>query len=153
MWAAEHYSKSLWLHLSFHYFFLHLSDSLYCNFFFNLYHLLSCALPKILFGSGLHIPPASAHSPSLLKFPPSRRQKLLQLQNFNTLMAVVGGLSNSSISRLKDTQTHISAETNKVNSCYHPLNHQWSISGTHSQTLPDKFNVRSMPMHLANEWY
>uniref|UniRef100_A0A3Q2TUG7 RAS guanyl releasing protein 2 n=1 Tax=Fundulus heteroclitus TaxID=8078 RepID=A0A3Q2TUG7_FUNHE len=41
-------------------------------------------------------------------------QKLLQLQNFNTLMAVVGGLSNSSISRLKDTQSHISAETNKV---------------------------------------
>uniref|UniRef100_A0A668UK59 RAS guanyl releasing protein 2 n=1 Tax=Oreochromis aureus TaxID=47969 RepID=A0A668UK59_OREAU len=40
--------------------------------------------------------------------------KLLQLQNFNTLMAVVGGLSNSSISRLKDTQAHISAETNKV---------------------------------------
>ncbi|KAM3857373.1 RAS guanyl-releasing protein 2-like [Diretmus argenteus] len=41
-------------------------------------------------------------------------QKLLQLQNFNTLMAVVGGLSNSSISRLKDTQAHISADTNKV---------------------------------------
>lgn len=41
-------------------------------------------------------------------------QKLLQLQNFNTLMAVVGGLSNSSISRLKDTQAHISAETNKI---------------------------------------
>ncbi|XP_015254035.1 PREDICTED: RAS guanyl-releasing protein 2 [Cyprinodon variegatus] len=41
-------------------------------------------------------------------------QKLLQLQNFNTLMAVVGGLSNSSISRLKETQSHISAETNKV---------------------------------------
>ncbi|XP_031440550.1 RAS guanyl-releasing protein 2 isoform X1 [Clupea harengus] len=41
-------------------------------------------------------------------------QKLLQLQNFNTLMAVVGGLSNSSISRLKDTQAHISTETNKI---------------------------------------
>ncbi|XP_030194503.1 RAS guanyl-releasing protein 2 isoform X1 [Gadus morhua] len=41
-------------------------------------------------------------------------QKLLQLQNFNTLMAVVGGLSNSSISRLKETQAHISADTNKV---------------------------------------
>ncbi|CAL9694516.1 unnamed protein product [Knipowitschia caucasica] len=41
-------------------------------------------------------------------------QKLLQLQNFNTLMAVVGGLSNSSISRLKDTQAHVSAETNKI---------------------------------------
>ncbi|XP_053475067.1 RAS guanyl-releasing protein 2-like isoform X2 [Ictalurus furcatus] len=41
-------------------------------------------------------------------------QKLLQLQNFNTLMAVVGGLSNSSISRLKETQAHISNDTNKI---------------------------------------
>ncbi|ROL42226.1 RAS guanyl-releasing protein 2 [Anabarilius grahami] len=41
-------------------------------------------------------------------------QKLLQLQNFNTLMAVVGGLSNTSISRLKETQAHISNETNKI---------------------------------------
>nr|XP_054592369.1 RAS guanyl-releasing protein 2 isoform X2 [Nothobranchius furzeri] len=43
-----------------------------------------------------------------------RVAQLLELQNFNTLMAVVGGLSNSSISRLKDTQNHISTETNKV---------------------------------------
>uniref|UniRef100_A0A674ETL2 RAS guanyl releasing protein 2 n=1 Tax=Salmo trutta TaxID=8032 RepID=A0A674ETL2_SALTR len=41
-------------------------------------------------------------------------QRLLQLQNFNTLMAVVGGLSNSSISRLKDTQSHISNDVSKV---------------------------------------
>ncbi|XP_060773023.1 RAS guanyl-releasing protein 2-like isoform X1 [Neoarius graeffei] len=41
-------------------------------------------------------------------------QKLLQLQNFNTLMAVVGGLSNSSISRLKDTQAQISNDINKI---------------------------------------
>ncbi|NP_001079563.1 RAS guanyl-releasing protein 2-A [Xenopus laevis] len=41
-------------------------------------------------------------------------EKLLQLQNFNTLMSVVGGLSHSSISRLKDTQSHISPETTKV---------------------------------------
>ncbi|XP_056117981.1 RAS guanyl-releasing protein 2 isoform X2 [Rhinichthys klamathensis goyatoka] len=41
-------------------------------------------------------------------------QKLLQLQNFNTLMAVVGGLSNSSIARLKDTQALIGSETSKV---------------------------------------
>ncbi|XP_051555257.1 RAS guanyl-releasing protein 2-like isoform X2 [Myxocyprinus asiaticus] len=40
--------------------------------------------------------------------------KLLQLQNFNTLMAVVGGLSNSSISRLKETEAHISNETSKI---------------------------------------
>ncbi|KAJ8266117.1 hypothetical protein GJAV_G00126120 [Gymnothorax javanicus] len=41
-------------------------------------------------------------------------QKLLQLQNFNTLMAVIGGLSNSSISRLRDTQEHVSSETRKA---------------------------------------
>ncbi|MEE6518733.1 hypothetical protein FKM82_029886 [Ascaphus truei] len=41
-------------------------------------------------------------------------ERLLQLQNFNTLMSVVGGLSHSSISRLKETQSHVSAETTKV---------------------------------------
>ncbi|NP_001087119.1 RAS guanyl-releasing protein 2-B [Xenopus laevis] len=41
-------------------------------------------------------------------------ERLLQMQNFNTLMSVVGGLSHSSISRLKDTQSHISPETTKV---------------------------------------
>ncbi|XP_066474375.1 ras guanyl-releasing protein 3 isoform X1 [Tiliqua scincoides] len=40
-------------------------------------------------------------------------QKLLHLQNFNTLMAVVGGLSHSSISRLKETHSHLSAEVTK----------------------------------------
>eukprot|EP00073_Rattus_norvegicus_P036820 XP_008762707.1 PREDICTED: ras guanyl-releasing protein 3 isoform X3 [Rattus norvegicus] len=40
-------------------------------------------------------------------------QKLLQLKNFNTLMAVVGGLSHSSISRLKDTHSHLSSEVTK----------------------------------------
>uniref|UniRef100_A0A9L0K9S0 RAS guanyl-releasing protein 1 n=1 Tax=Equus asinus TaxID=9793 RepID=A0A9L0K9S0_EQUAS len=41
-------------------------------------------------------------------------QKLHQLQNFNTLMAVIGGLSHSSISRLKETSSHIPHEINKV---------------------------------------
>ncbi|XP_049591840.1 ras guanyl-releasing protein 3 isoform X2 [Syngnathus scovelli] len=41
-------------------------------------------------------------------------QKLLQLHNFNTLMAVVGGLSHSSISRLKETQSYLSAEVVKT---------------------------------------
>ncbi|XP_038600397.1 ras guanyl-releasing protein 3 isoform X1 [Tachyglossus aculeatus] len=40
-------------------------------------------------------------------------QKLLQLQNFNTLMAVVGGLSHSSISRLKETHSHLSSDVTK----------------------------------------
>lgn len=50
----------------------------------------------------------------LLPHPPFVPQKLLQLQNFNTLMAVVGGLSHSSISRLKETHSHVSPETIKV---------------------------------------
>ncbi|XP_046711898.1 ras guanyl-releasing protein 3 isoform X2 [Silurus meridionalis] len=41
-------------------------------------------------------------------------QKLLHLQNFNTLMAVVGGLSHSSISRLKETHAHLSADVTKM---------------------------------------
>ncbi|XP_067328625.1 RAS guanyl-releasing protein 2 [Anolis sagrei] len=41
-------------------------------------------------------------------------QRLLQLQNFNTLMAVVGGLGHSSISRLKETHSFVSPETTKV---------------------------------------
>ncbi|XP_063042825.1 RAS guanyl-releasing protein 2-like [Engraulis encrasicolus] len=57
-------------------------------------------------------------------------QKLLQLQNFNTLMAVVGGLSNSSISRLKDTQSHISSDTNKA---FNSLIELVSSCGNYSQ--------------------
>ncbi|KAJ7307447.1 hypothetical protein JRQ81_009467 [Phrynocephalus forsythii] len=41
-------------------------------------------------------------------------QRLLQLQNFNTLMAVVGGLSHSSVARLKETHSFVSPETTKV---------------------------------------
>ncbi|CAH2328317.1 RAS guanyl-releasing 1 [Pelobates cultripes] len=41
-------------------------------------------------------------------------QKLQQLQNFNTLMAVVGGLCHSSISRLKETSAYIPHEVSKV---------------------------------------
>ncbi|XP_069500429.1 RAS guanyl-releasing protein 4-like [Ambystoma mexicanum] len=41
-------------------------------------------------------------------------QKLRQLQNFNTLMAVVGGLCHSAISRLKETHAHLSQEVIKT---------------------------------------
>ncbi|XP_033978354.1 ras guanyl-releasing protein 3 isoform X3 [Trematomus bernacchii] len=43
-------------------------------------------------------------------------QKLLLLQNFNTLMAVVGGLSHSSISRLKETHSYLAPEVVKPTS-------------------------------------
>jgi hypothetical protein len=49
-------------------------------------------------------------------------QRLLQLQNFNTLMALVGGLSHSSISRLKETHSHLAPEVTKVTLAFRPLN-------------------------------
>nr|XP_020642888.1 RAS guanyl-releasing protein 4 [Pogona vitticeps] len=41
-------------------------------------------------------------------------QKLRQMQNFNTLMAVVGGLCHSAIARLKDTHALLPTEATKV---------------------------------------
>ncbi|XP_029377263.1 ras guanyl-releasing protein 3 isoform X3 [Echeneis naucrates] len=52
---------------------------------------------------------------TFLDFKSIRRiSKLLQLQNFNTLMAVVGGLSHSAISRLKETHSHLAPEVFKI---------------------------------------
>lgn len=42
------------------------------------------------------------------------RQSLHLMHNYNTLMAVVGGLCHSSISRLKDTTSHVPSEVTKV---------------------------------------
>lgn len=41
-------------------------------------------------------------------------QRLRQLQNFNTLMAVTGGLCHSSIARLKDSHNHLSPDSTKT---------------------------------------
>uniref|UniRef100_A0A8C5DVU2 RAS guanyl releasing protein 1 n=1 Tax=Gouania willdenowi TaxID=441366 RepID=A0A8C5DVU2_GOUWI len=41
-------------------------------------------------------------------------QRLHLMHNYNTLMAVVGGLCHSSISRLKDTTSHVPSEVTKV---------------------------------------
>lgn len=45
-------------------------------------------------------------------------QKLHQLQNFNTLMAVIGGLCHSSISRLKETSSHVPHDIYKVSCAF-----------------------------------
>ncbi|XP_023072141.2 ras guanyl-releasing protein 3 isoform X9 [Piliocolobus tephrosceles] len=56
-------------------------------------------------------------------------KKLLQLKNFNTLMAVVGGLSHSSISRLKETHSHLSSEVTKLSlDLYHTEDDIYKLS-------------------------
>lgn len=64
-------------------------------------------------------------------------QKLLHLQNFNTLMAVVGGLSHSSISRLKETHSHLSPEVTKVQELLRNYSRPCPVKSTcHWRTTP-----------------
>ncbi|XP_074899241.1 ras guanyl-releasing protein 3 isoform X3 [Buteo buteo] len=68
-------------------------------------------------------------------------QKLLHLQNFNTLMAVVGGLSHSSISRLKETHSHLSSEVTKLSlDLYHTEDDIYKLS-----LVLEPRNSRSQP--------
>lgn len=65
-------------------------------------------------------------------------QKLHQLQNFNTLMAVIGGLCHSSISRLKETSSCVPHDVIKVSIA--------SLCYTNKKT----FNILSL--HTLNCW-
>nr|XP_034370415.1 ras guanyl-releasing protein 3 isoform X3 [Arvicanthis niloticus] len=86
-------------------------------------------------------------------------QKLLQLKNFNTLMAVVGGLSHSSISRLKDTHSHLSSEVTKLSlDLYHTEDDIYKLSlvleprNSKSQpTSPTTPNKPVVPLEWASE--
>ncbi|MEE6475149.1 hypothetical protein FKM82_010641 [Ascaphus truei] len=84
-------------------------------------------------------------------------QKLLDLQNFNTLMAVVGGLSHSSISRLKDTHSHLSAEVTKLSlDLYHTEDDIYKLSlvleprSPKSPTSPTIPNKPVVPLDWAS---
>ena len=50
------------------------------------------------------------------------------MQNFNTLMAVTGGLCHSAISRLKDSYTHLSPDSTKVKSHCPPQSSSGQLS-------------------------
>ncbi|XP_025072537.1 ras guanyl-releasing protein 3 isoform X7 [Alligator sinensis] len=84
-------------------------------------------------------------------------QKLLHLQNFNTLMAVVGGLSHSSISRLKETHSHLSSEVTKLSlDLYHTEDDIYKLSlvleprNSKSPTSPTTPNKPVVPLEWAS---
>ncbi|XP_021095376.1 RAS guanyl-releasing protein 4 isoform X1 [Heterocephalus glaber] len=58
--------------------------------------------------------PGPAHRAQVLDKFIHVAQSLHQLQNFNTLMAVTGGLCHSAISRLKDSHAHLSPDSTKA---------------------------------------
>ncbi|XP_023072142.2 ras guanyl-releasing protein 3 isoform X10 [Piliocolobus tephrosceles] len=83
-------------------------------------------------------------------------KKLLQLKNFNTLMAVVGGLSHSSISRLKETHSHLSSEVTKLSlDLYHTEDDIYKLSlvleprNSKSPTSPTTPNKPVVPLEWA----
>ncbi|XP_071891785.1 ras guanyl-releasing protein 3 isoform X5 [Anas platyrhynchos] len=84
-------------------------------------------------------------------------QKLLHLQNFNTLMAVVGGLSHSSISRLKETHSHLSSEVTKLSlDLYHTEDDIYKLSlvleprNSKSPTSPTTPSKPVVPLEWAS---
>ncbi|MGH0163043.1 UNVERIFIED_CONTAM: hypothetical protein FKN15_043968 [Acipenser sinensis] len=79
-------------------------------------------------------------------------QKLRQLQNFNTLMAVIGGLSHSSISRLKETSSILPQDVNKALSEMTDLLSSSSNYGWYRRVYADcsGFKIPILGVHLKD---
>uniref|UniRef100_A0A9J8D3Y8 RAS guanyl releasing protein 4 n=2 Tax=Cyprinus carpio TaxID=7962 RepID=A0A9J8D3Y8_CYPCA len=79
-------------------------------------------------------------------------QKLRALQNFNTLMAVIGGLCHSSISRLKDTASLLSSDVTKTLSELTELLSSYSNYSNYRRVYYDctGFKVPILGVHLKD---
>ncbi|XP_063061459.1 RAS guanyl-releasing protein 4 isoform X2 [Engraulis encrasicolus] len=79
-------------------------------------------------------------------------QKLRSLQNFNTLMAVIGGLCHSSISRLKDTASLLSSDVIKALSEMAELLSSLSNYGNYRRVYSEctGFKVPILGVHLKD---
>lgn len=78
--------------------------------------------------------------------------KLRSLQNFNTLMAVIGGLCHSSISRLKDTSSLLSSDITKTLSEFTELLSSYSNYTNYRRlyTECNGFKVPILGVHLKD---
>uniref|UniRef100_A0AAY4DC33 RAS guanyl releasing protein 4 n=1 Tax=Denticeps clupeoides TaxID=299321 RepID=A0AAY4DC33_9TELE len=79
-------------------------------------------------------------------------QKLHALQNFNTLMAVIGGLCHSSISRLKDTAGLLSSDVTKALSEMTELLSSYSNYSNYRRIYSEctSFKVPILGVHLKD---
>ncbi|XP_062860505.1 RAS guanyl-releasing protein 4 [Trichomycterus rosablanca] len=79
-------------------------------------------------------------------------QKLRSLQNFNTLMAVIGGLCHSSISRLKDTASLLSSDITKALSEFTELLSSYSNYSNYRRVYSEcsGFKVPILGVHLKD---
>uniref|UniRef100_A0A8C0E0V2 RAS guanyl releasing protein 4 n=1 Tax=Balaenoptera musculus TaxID=9771 RepID=A0A8C0E0V2_BALMU len=80
-------------------------------------------------------------------------QRLLQLQNFNTLMAVTGGLCHSAISRLKDSYTHLSPDSTKLSlDLFHTEDEIYELSYAREPRCPKSLPPSPFKVPLVVEW-